>query len=203
MIKEELECLEKVMALGTDDPVIFDRLLSLYITEAMPDKAMEIILDHGHKVNATGAMLCKIAVLYMEKGSLESAIKCYMMALERNSGLFEAWASVGEIMLAMNKTVDSRTFFEKALSIKSTDIGTILNLCNIASREDDISSVVKYSDLLLKVLKLPNDRTLYNLNDLKKSLDKISSALKENPYYQNQIGSISDRIFKMQNHTNE
>jgi tetratricopeptide (TPR) repeat protein len=187
------------MALGTDDPIIFDRLLSLYITEAMPDKAMEIILDHEHKVKSTGAMLCKIAVLYMGKGRLESAIKCYMMALERDPFLFEAWASVGEIMLVTNKMADSRTFFEKALSIKSNDIGTIINLCDIASREAEILSVVKYCNLLLGLLQLPRNRTLCSLADLNGILHEISARLEGNTCYQNQLSTISDRISQIQN----
>jgi len=199
LTKKELECLQKVVSLGTDDPIIFDRLLSLYIKEAMPDKALEIILNHEHKIKATGAMLCKIAILYMENGRPESAIKCYTMALERDSRLFEAWASLGEIMLGMNKTADAKIFFEKALSVANNDTGTILSLCDIASREKELLSIIKYCDLLLKVLKLPHNKTLNNLNDLKSILEEISSSLKENPYYQNQINAITDRISQMQN----
>jgi len=191
--EEETECLEKVISIGTTDSFIFDRLLSLYINGSMPDKALNLINIYGSKINVTGPLLCRLAVSQLEKGQVEQAIKSYMTALERDAGLFEAWASLGELTLGMNKLDDSRTFFEKALSIKN-DLGTILNLCDIASREGDIDSVVRYMDLLLQDLNLPNNITLNNFNELKATLDRISSRLKDNKHYQNQLNSISDRI---------
>jgi len=190
---EEMECLEKVISIGTTDSFIFDRLLSLYINGSMPDKALIFINNYGNKINVTGPVLCRLAVSQLEKGQVEKAIKSYMTALERDAGLFEAWASLGELTLGMNKLDDSKTFFEKALSIKN-DLGTILNLCDIASREGDIDSVVKYMNLLLQDLNLPNNITLNNFNDLKATLDGISSRLIDNKHYQNQLNSISDRI---------
>jgi glycosyltransferase involved in cell wall biosynthesis len=197
-IKEEMDCLEKIIRIGTTDSYIHNRLLSLYIMEGMADKAMDIILNHDNKIKLAGPMLCKLAVVYIEKNLVESAIKCYMMALEKDTSLFEAWASLGEIMLNMNKMEDSRMFLQKALSIKHNDVGTIVNLCDIASRDGDLLSIVNYCDLLLKVLKLPNSRTLNNFDDLKVLLDEISSALEENAYHQNQLSAISDRLPQMQ-----
>ncbi|MBN1626771.1 MAG: glycosyltransferase [Deltaproteobacteria bacterium] len=198
LIKAEIECLKKIINIGTEDPFIYNRLLTLLIDEGILDIAMDIIQNYGPKFILNGTILCKLAVLQLEKGQAESAIKSYMTALEMNPGLFEAWASLGEIMLAMNKIADSRTFFEKALTLKNNDIGTILKLCDISSREGDIHSVVKYTDLLLKELNLPIDRMLNNLIDLKAILDEVKSRLKDNEYYQNQISAISARISQIQ-----
>jgi len=200
LIKEELQCLETLSRIGTKDSFIYNRLLSLYITEGMPDKAMGIIEIHTDKISVNAPVLYRIAVLFMEKGMTESAIKAYIMALEKDSGLFEAWASLGEIMLGMNKVEDSKTFLQKAISIKDNDIGTILNLCDVASREGDILLIVNCCDLLLKALQLPHDRTLNNLDDLRSILEEIRSRLTGNQHYQDQIIAISGRISQMKNY---
>jgi glycosyltransferase involved in cell wall biosynthesis len=196
--KNKEQLVEKVNNPDTKDPLVLDSLISLYMSECMPDKAMDIIQNHTEKLSVTGSILCKIAVLYIEKGQVESAIKCYTTAIEKDPGLFEAWASVGEIMLGMNKLEDSRIFFERALSLKNNDIGVIINLCEITSKEGDIFSLIKYCDLLLKIFKLPHNRTLSNLNDLKVILDDLSSAVNANKHHQNQILSIENRISQIQ-----
>jgi len=193
-INDELKCLTKVISIGTTDPSVYNRILELYMTKGMPDEAIEIVLNNMDKIDITGVMLCKIAVLHLEKGQVDSAIKYYMMALEKAPDLFEAWASLGEIMLVMNKIEDSRTFLEKALFIRNNDIGTILNLCDIASKEGDIFSIVRYCEVLLKIFNLPYNKTLNNLEELKEILNDISSTVSDNKYHQNQILGIMNRI---------
>ena len=181
-------------------PLSLSHQLSLYIEKHLPDKAMEIIRRHPEQVKVTGAILCQVAVLYLEKGIINEAIKCYLSAVEMNNNLFEAWSSLGEIMLAINKIEDSRVFFEKALSIRNNDITTILNLCDIAAINADIIKMVDYLNLLLKITGLPTNKMLNSLDDLQKVLEEIGSAFSNNIKYQNHIAAISDRIsiFKSQ-----
>ncbi len=194
LINEEIEALIKVINIGTNDPAIFNRILTLYLNEGMLDEAMEILLGYGDKINISASIFCKTAVLHLEKGQIEPAMKSYMMALEKDNTIFEAWASLGEITLAINKIDDSKTFFEKALSIKNNDILTILNLCDIASREADISKIVEYCDSLLRIAGLPVDRNINSLDDLQEILKEIGSALGNSTNYHNQIAAISERI---------
>lgn len=200
LTEKEMESLERLKETGTKDSFIYNRLLSLYISLVMPDKAMGIIEAYADKISATAPVLCRIAVLFMEKGMTESAIRSYMMALEKDPGLFEAWASLGEIMLEMNKIEDSKMFLQKAISIKDNDIGSILNLCDIASKEGDILLIVNCCDLLLKALQLPHDRILNNLDDLRSILEEIKPRLTDSQHFQDQIIAISDRISQMNNY---
>jgi glycosyltransferase involved in cell wall biosynthesis len=197
-INEELKCLLNVISIGTTDPAVYGRAIELHVTERMPDETIEIILNHIDKIDFTGSTFCKLAVIQLEKGRLDSAINSYMKALEKDPNLFEAWASLGEIMLAMNKIEDSKNFLERALTIKNNDTGAILNLCDIAARQADIFSVVRYCDTLIGVFNLPNDRTVNHLDELKEIFFEIIPAVKENKYYQNQILGIIDRISQIQ-----
>jgi len=198
MIKEEMDCLNRVIRLGTSDTFIYNRLLSLCLDGGRPDEAMDIILNHSDKIRDAAPRLCKTAVLCLEKGQMEPAIKCYMAALEKDGNLFEAWVSLGEIMLAMNNIEDAKIFFEKALSLKDSDLGTIVNLCDVASRQGDLTAVVRYCDLLLKALKPPRKKTLDNINDLKEILNLIVSDFPENSYYRNRRAAVSERISSIQ-----
>jgi glycosyltransferase involved in cell wall biosynthesis len=174
---DEIECLEKVIRIGTKEFFAYDRILSLYITEGMPDKAMEIIQSHGDKIRLTGAMLCKIAVLYIEKGNIESAIKCYLIALEKEPDLFEAWASLGEITSNLNRLEESYIFFKKALEINKIDSEILLGLCYIGARRGDIESIISYCDMLLKNIDLHKNKTIKNIDDLKSILLEIEARL--------------------------
>ena len=195
---DEIECLEKVIRIGTTDSFIFERLLSLYLTESVSDKAMTLIRNYGDKFSVSGATLCELAVRFFQNGIMESAIQCYMMALERDPDLFEAWASLGEIMLAMNKRADAKMFFEKAITIRD-DAKIILNLCDIASMEGDILSLVNYCELLLKIFRLPHTRTLNNLEDLKDIIIEIGPLMKDHGFHKNQLTSIFNRLSLLQN----
>ena len=198
-IVKEMECLEKLVTIGSDDIFIFNRLLSLYILEARPDKAMDFIEANIEKLNPTGGELCNLAVLNLENSKMESAIKCYMMAVEREPNLFEAWASLGEIMLGMNNLEDSKVFFNKALNIKRNDLGTITNLCDIASRENDILEIIHYCELLLKVIEIPYKITLNNIDDLKNIIHVIINALGDNTYFKGQLTTVYERLSLTQN----
>lgn len=196
--RNEAACLEKVVTLGSDDTFIFNRLLSLYMTEAMPDKAITFINNHRDKLMIPGDMFCELAVQFYQKRNMESAIKCYLTALERDPALFEAWASLGEIMLAMNKTEDAKAFFEKAVSIRN-DVEIVLKLCDIASREGEIPSLVQYCDLLMKIFNLTSDRTVNSLDDLQQIIDDIAPAFMNNKHNSLKIISIKENIAYLQN----
>jgi glycosyltransferase involved in cell wall biosynthesis len=174
---DEQNCLEKVIRIGTGQSFVYDRILSLYITEDLPDKAREFIQNHGDKIKSSGAMLCKTAVLYMEKGNIESAIKCYLIALEKEPDLFEAWASLGEITSNLNRLEESYTFFKRALEINKTDTEILLGLCYIGARRGDIESVISYCDMLLEKIDLPRDKPIKNIDDLKSILQEIETRL--------------------------
>ncbi|MDB9822551.1 glycosyltransferase [Deltaproteobacteria bacterium] len=188
--KDELECLEKVVEIGTDDPFILNRLISLYISENMLDKAMGIIDFHDDKVSLSGSLFCEMGGLYFEKGEMEPAIKCYMNALEKDPKLSEAWSSLGEITLNLGRLEDSKLFFKKALTIKNADIGIMLTLCDIYLREGDLYSFIKDCDLLLKVLNLPHNKTINCLEDLKNIIVEMGSAVKDNKAHQDKINNI-------------
>lgn len=177
MKKEEMKCLERIVTIGTDDSFVFDRLLSLYITQGMPNKAMSITQDHSDKIMAVSTVLCRIALLMLEKGNTESAINCYMMALEKDPHLFEAWESLGEITLNLNRLQESQVFFQKALELNKNDAAIMLGLCDIGARKVDIDSIVKYCDMLLNLLDLPRNRTIAGINDLKGIFMEIDIAL--------------------------
>ena len=160
---------------------------------------MDFIEANIEKLNPTGGELCNLAVLNLENSKMESAIKCYMMAVEREPNLFEAWASLGEIMLGMNNLEDSKVFFNKALNIKRNDLGTITNLCDIASRENDILEIIHYCELLLKVIEIPYKITLNNIDDLKNIIHVIINALGDNTYFKGQLTTVYERLSLTQN----
>ena len=72
---------------------------------------MEIIENHGGNLGKIRPTLCKITVLYIEKGQLESAIKCYTTAPEKNPNLSEAGESLGDMSLNLNRNEDAQIFF--------------------------------------------------------------------------------------------
>jgi len=184
--REELECLERVARIRTDDPFILDRILKIYIDKDMCEKAMELISDHGDKLTQAVPMLCKLAVMHLEKGSMEQAVRCYMMAVEKDPNLFEAWASLGEITLTLKRFEEAEIFFNRALGLKLNDTGIMLGLCEIGARRGDVDSVVACCDILLGTLDLPRDRIISGIDDIRSILIEIDVALKK--------GHLSTRI---------
>jgi tetratricopeptide (TPR) repeat protein len=182
--ENEEQSLEKVSS-----PDNLDLQLSLYINECMPDKAMDIIQNYAEKLSVTGSILCKIAVLYIEKGQVESALKCYMTALESDPGLFEAWAGLGEITLNLNRLEEAQLFFEKALEINKNDTEIMLGLCDIKAIKGDMDSIIRYCDILLEKYDLPRKKPVNHLDELILTLLEIEASLKKNSY--------SDRIKKI------
>jgi tetratricopeptide (TPR) repeat protein len=179
----------------------FHGMLSSYINQCLPDKAMELIQNNPQNLNITASELCRVADLYMEKGQVESAIKCYMMALERDTGLFEAWTTLAEITLNLNRLDEAQMFFAKALEIRQDDEETILGLCEIGALKGELDIIVKYCDVLLKKLNMPSNKTITCIDDLRSIFLEIENQLEKKTCSERINNIISHLSHRLNNNT--
>lgn len=193
LIKEEIECLEKVIEIGAKDNFVSIRLFSLYMENEQYTNALNLINLEGFSNSNLYPELIKLGNIFIKKREIEAGIKCYMKAIEIRPDTPEAWNILGEVTLAMGRLEDSLVFLEKALQIDSKDTGIILALCELELKRGDIESHIKYCDMLLERLSLPRDRVIDSFNDLKSIFMEIDSALNDN----NQSKRISNIISQL------
>ena len=116
--KQQAECIKNVQ--NEKEFEELKKLLSEYMSEGKPEKAMELIQNYKEFSAITAPMLCRIAVLYVEKKDLESALKCYMSSLEIDPDMFEAWESLGAISSELGRHEDAQIFFNRAREIQNS-----------------------------------------------------------------------------------
>ena len=192
-IKEEMNCLEKVVEIGAKDNFDSTRLFSLYMENGQYTNALNLINSEGFSNSNLYPELIKLGNIFIKKGEMEAGIQCYMKAVEIRSETPEAWNILGEVTLAMGRLEDSLVFLEKALQIDNKDTAIILALCELELKRGDIESHIKYCDMLLERLSLPRDRVIDSFNDLKSIFMEIDSALNDN----NQSKRISNIISQL------
>ena len=189
-VDDERLCLEKVIKIGTKETFVYDRLLSLYIENEQFDSAFELINTTQIFESSLYSDLIKLGNVFIAKGRLESAVQCYMKAVEAKPDSPEAWNILGEITLSLGRLEESQVFLEKALQINRHDTTTILTLCELSLKKGDIESHVKYCDELLKRLDLPRDRIIDSFKDLKSIFVEIESVLNSENKYSDRIRNI-------------
>jgi tetratricopeptide (TPR) repeat protein len=194
LIKEEVECLEKVIEIGAKDNYVPIRLFSLYMENGQYTNALNLISLEDFSNSNLYSELIKLGNIFINKGEIEAGIKCYMKAIEIRAETPEAWNILGEVTLAMGRLKDSQVFLEKALQIDSKDIGIILALCELELKRGDIESHIKYCDMLLERLSLRRDRVIDSFDDLKSIFIEIESALNDDNSHSKRISNIIEQL---------
>ena len=189
-IKEEIECLEKVIEIGAKDNFVSIRLFSLYMENGQYTNALNLINSEDFSNSNLYPELIKLGNIFVEKREIEAGIKCYLKAIEIRPEAQEAWNILGEVTLAMGRLEDSLVFLEKALQIDNKDTAIILALCELELKRGDIESHIKYCDMLLEKLSLPRDRVIDSFDDLKSIFLEIESALNVDNSHSKRISNI-------------
>ncbi len=194
LFEYEIECLEKVVEIGTKDDFVFNRLFSLYIGCEQHDAALNLINNPKTLNPSIYSDLIKLGNIFIKKNDLESGIQCYMKAVKIRPKSPEAWSILGEITLAIDRLEDSEIFFERAFQIDDHDIATIIALCELNLKKRDIESHIKYCDILLGRLCLPRARTIDNFEDLRSIFMEIESALNIDKNHAARIANIIEQL---------
>jgi tetratricopeptide (TPR) repeat protein len=203
-IKEEIECLEKVIEIGAKDNFVSTRLFTLYVENGQYTYALKLISSKDFSNSNLYPELIKLGNIFIKKREMEAGIQCYMKAIEIRPETPEAWNILGEVTLAMSRLEDSLVFLEKALQIDNKDTATILALCEVELKRGDIESHIRYCDMLLEKLSLPRDRVIDNFNDLKLIFMEIESALNYDKSHLKRISNIIAQLpLKNDSVTNE
>ena len=189
-IKEEMNCLEKVVEIGAKDNFDSTRLFSLYMENGQYTNALKVINCEDFSNSNLYPELIKLGNIFLKKREMEAGIQCYMKAIEIRPETQEAWNVLGEVTLTMGRLEDSLVFLEKALQIDNKDTAIILALCELELKRGDIESHIKYCDMLLERLSLPRDRIIDSFNDLKSIFMEIESALNDDKSHSKRISNI-------------
>ena len=189
-IKEEMDCLEKVVEIGAKDNFDSTRLFSLYMENGQYTNALKLIKSENFSNSNLYPELIKLGNIFVKKREMEAGIQCYMKAVEIRPETPEAWNILGEVTLAMGRLEDSLVFLEKALQIDNKDTAIILALCELELKRGDIESHIKYCDMLLERLSLPRDRVIDSFNDLKSIFMEIESVLNDDNSHSKRISNI-------------
>jgi tetratricopeptide (TPR) repeat protein len=172
----EIEALEKVIKLGTEEYFIFKRLFTLYVDNELNDKAFPLMESIKTPDLSSYPYLLKLGNSFMSKGLLENAFKCYMKAAELNPDRHEAWSILSEITYTLGNFEDSQVFLEKALTHKKDDITNLLIMCELKLKSGDIESHVNYLDKILNYLDIKTKRTISDFADLKNLFIEIGNS---------------------------
>ncbi len=172
----EIEALEKVIKLGTEEYFIFKRLFALYVDNELNDKAFPLMESIKTPDLSSYPYLLKLGNSFMSKGLLENAFKCYMKAAELNPDRHEAWSILSEITYTLGNFEDSQVFLEKALTHKKDDITNLLIMCELKLKSGDIESHVNYLDKVLNYLDIKTKRTINDFADLKNLFIEIGNS---------------------------
>ena len=189
-IKEEIECLEKVIEIGSKDNFVSTRLFSLYMENGQYTNALKLIYSEDFSNSNLYPELIILGNIFVKKREIETGIQCYMKAIEIRPETQEAWNILGEVTLAMGRLEDSLVFLEKALQIDNKDTAIILALCELELKRGDIESHIKYCGMLLERLSLPRDRVIDSFNDLKSIFMEIGSVLNDDISHSKRISNI-------------
>ncbi|NLD35388.1 MAG: tetratricopeptide repeat protein, partial [Desulfatiglans sp.] len=173
---DEIEALEKVIELGTEEYFIFNRLFALYVDKELNGKAFSLLESIKVPDLSFYPYLLKLGNSYMSKGFLENAFKCYMKAAELNPNRPEAWSILSEITYSLGNFKDSQVFLEKALILKKDDITNLLIMCELKLKSGDIESHVNYLDKVLNYLDIKTKRTISGFADLKNLFIEIGNS---------------------------
>ena len=112
---------------------------------------------------------------------MENAIQAYMQAVELHPQGVEAWTSLGEISLDVDRLDEAGVFFERALSLQSGLVKVLLQLCEIELRQNRMIEFLRWCDLVLKELGLGRDKTINDMEDVVAILLEIDFAARNSP----------------------
>ena len=189
---DEINALEKVVEIGTEENFIFNRLFSLYTQKELNDKAFELLNFIKNLDSSFYPYLLKLGNSFIEKGSLDSAFSCYMKAAEAEPERPEAWSILSEITYSLEKYEESQIFLEKALKLKGDDVTNLLKMCELKLKLGDIESNIRYCDKVLALLNLNRNRAINGFNDLKKIFIEINDSTGND--YSLKINSIISQL---------
>ena len=181
LFQDEKQCLEKLFILGAKDIVILNRLASLCIEAGDFDGAFEA-LDKAKKSGTLNyPAMCNLGLIYRKQEQMEKAIQAYMQAVELHPQGVEAWTSLGEISLDVDRLDEAGVFFERALSLQSGLVKVLLQLCEIELRQNRMIEFLRWCDLVLKELGLDRDKTINDMEDVVAILLEIDFAARNSP----------------------
>jgi glycosyltransferase involved in cell wall biosynthesis len=181
MAQQERRCLERLFDLGSEDIVVLNRLASLCLETGDLDRALEALDKAGKSGTLNYPALCNLGLIYKNQKQMENAIQAYTQAVELHPQGVEAWASLGEISMDVDRLDEAGVFFERALSLQSGLVKVLLQLCEIELRQNRMIEFLRWCDLVLKELGLDRDKTINDMEDVVAILLEIDFAARNSP----------------------
>ncbi|MDY7034254.1 MAG: glycosyltransferase [Thermodesulfobacteriota bacterium] len=188
--EEETRCLKWLFDHGSEDLVVLIRLASLCVERSSLDDALRASERARRVAPLNHHVLCNLGLVYRERNQIQEAIQVYMEAVENEPNCAEAWISLGEISIELNRLGDARTFFERVLSLRRNPVKVMLYLCEIEIQENNILGLLNWCDLILKELELDRNVTISNMEDVICILLEIDFMLRDN-------SDLSPLVFKV------
>jgi tetratricopeptide (TPR) repeat protein len=187
---EEKKCLEWLFDHGGEDIVVLDRLATLCIGTGDLDQAFEAINRARQIAPSNHQVLCTLGLIHKQRKQMPEAIQTYMQAVESQPDGVDAWISLGEISIDLDRLDEARVFFERALCLRFGLVKVLLQLCEIELKQNKMLEFVHWCDLLLKELQLNRDKILYDVEDIVAVLFEIDFAARN-------TSGVADQILKL------
>lgn len=181
VVKEEKRCLERIYALGTQDPLVLDRLGTLCADDGEGDVAIRILETWLDLDPSNYEALFRLGRIHQALDELEKATGYFKRALESFPEGADPWLHLGEISLKLGHLQEARAFFEHVVNLRSQEILARLYLCEIELKENRFIEFVNSCDSSLEKLQLSRYREINSLEDMVGVLEEISEAVKDRP----------------------
>jgi glycosyltransferase involved in cell wall biosynthesis/Tfp pilus assembly protein PilF len=181
LYQEEKQCLEKLVALGSQDIMILNRLATLRLESDELVEALEVS-DLITKLDPSNySALCTAGIIYKRQNIFDRAIEMFTKALEVDPQSADLWIHLGEISLRLDRFDEARIFFERMLFLQPESMKALLFLCEIELKQGRIEKFIGWCDSILKILSLNRNITINSMDDLIPIMLDINFELKEQP----------------------
>lgn len=175
--KDEKQCLERLLELGSQDIMVLNRLVTLSLAAddlTAANKALDALMKIDDK---NYVALCTLGILCRRQNYLDRAIETFSKAIEINPQETDPWLHLGEISLGLGQFDNARLFFEHVCSLEKEMLKSLLYLCEIELRQNCIADFIRWCDLILKELRLNRNRVIHSIEDISDILHEIHTAL--------------------------
>ena len=179
--QEEKQCLEKLVALGSQDIMILNRLSTLRLESDELEEALKVT-DLVIKIDPTNyAALFTAGIVYKRQNIFDRAIEMFTKALEVDPQDADPWVHLGEISLRLDRFDEARIFFERMLFLQPESMKALLFLCEIELKQGHIERFIGWCDSIMKTLSLNRNITINSMDDLIPIMLDINFVLREQP----------------------
>jgi len=181
LYQEEKQCLEKLVALGSQDIMILNRLAALRLESDELEEALKMS-DLIIKLDPSNySALCTAGIVYKQQNILDRATEMFTEALEADPQGVYPWIHLGEISLRLDRLDEASVFFERALFTQPGLMKALLFLCEIELKQGRIEKFIGWCDSILKTLSLNRNITINSMDDMIPIMLDINFVLKEQP----------------------